>query len=420
MANVKITALNHISALQLAPEDVFVIDDVSQLITYKVTLSNVTRYMSNVTTVGVTANLDAYAAYANANAAALANAISNVSANLTLSDGSNSDTLIVGVDTLSVLGRNGVATALGNNELRISMSNTGVAAGAYGGVSGSNYFIPSLTVNEQGRVVSAQNVSVSIDFSSINANVNSVSANVDGVEARRSANTFYSYNVHSVTASANVNPASNNIYSLGAFGSVWRDIFVGEGSVYIGSVKLSSEDQASLNVTTSTGSFTLDGNTAAAYNLASDLQSNVSTLSSNVGNLNDLETVAKSNLVSAINELTTNGSFQTVSIGTFTLEETLTSNVSPVGSTVFLMNKNLSNFAKLLVNVTDLTYGQYQSSEILLVHDSNQVRIVEYAIINTSTNPLVSFDASINGTDIVLNATALSADNLVRVLKFIN
>jgi hypothetical protein len=420
MANVKITALNHISATQLAPEDVFVIDDVSQLITHKVTLSNVTRYMSNVVNAGVVANLNAYAAYANANAAALANAISNVSTIFTLSDGTNTDTITVGVETLSFLGSNGVTTTLSDNSLTISMSNTGVTSGSYGGVAGSNYFIPSFTVNEQGRISAAQNVAVAIDFSAVNSNVNSVSANVDGVEARRSDNTFYSYNGHTVTAAANVNPAANNIYSLGAFGSVWRDIFVGEGSVYIGSVKLSSEDQASLNVTTSTGSFILDGNTAAAYSLIANVQSNVTALSSSIGNLADLETTAKSNLVSAINELTNNGSFQSVNIGSFTIEETLTSNVSSVGATVFLMNKDLSNFAKLLVNVTDLTYGQYQSSEILLVHDGNQARLVEYAIISTSTNPIAVFDASISGADIVLNATATSTDNLVRVLKFIN
>jgi hypothetical protein len=413
MANVKITALNHISANQLAPEDVFVIDDVSQLITYKVTLSNVTRYMSNVVNAGVVANLDAFAAYANANAAALANAISNVSPNLALSDGSNSDILVVGVDTLSILGSNGVATALGNNELRISMSNTGVVAGAYGGVSGSNYFIPSVTINEQGRVTAAQNVSVSIDFSSVNANV-------DGVETRRSDNTFYSYNLHSVAASANILASSNNVYSLGSADTVWRDVYVGEGSVFIGSVKLSSENQNSINVTTGSGSFIIDANTATAYSRVVNVEANVSTLTNSIGNLNDLETSDKANLVSAINELATNGSFQSVGIGSFTLEESVTSNVSTLGSTVFVMNKDSSNFAKLIINVTDLTYGQYQSSEILLVHDGNLVRIVEYAIINTSTNPIVTLDASISGNNIVLNATALSADNLIRVLKFIN
>jgi hypothetical protein len=420
MANVKITALNHISANQLAPEDVFVIDDVSQLITYKVTLSNVTRYMSNVVNAGVVANLDAFAAYANANAAALANAISNVSPNLALSDGSNSDILVVGVDTLSILGSNGVATALGNNELRISMSNTGVVAGAYGGVSGSNYFIPSLTVNEQGRVTAAQNVSVSIDFSSVDANVNTVSANVDGVETRRNDNTFYSYNGHTVSASANILAASNNIYSLGSPATVWRDIYVGEGSVYIGSVKLSSENQNSINVTTSSGSFIIDANTATAYARVVNIEANVISLANSIGNLSDLETNDKANLVSAINELATNGSFQSVGIGSFTLEESVTSNVSTLGSTVFVMNKDSSNFAKLIINVTDLTYGQYQSSEILLVHDGNLVRIVEYAIIATSTNPIVTLDASISGNNVVLNATALSADNLIRVLKFIN
>jgi hypothetical protein len=420
MANVKITALNNISATQLAPEDVFVIDDVSQLITYKVTLSNVTRYVGNVATAGVTANLDAFAAYANANAAALANAISNVSTNFTLSDGTNTDTVIVGMETLEFLGSNGVVTALGDNKLDISLSNTGVTSGSYGGVSGSNYFIPSFFVNDQGRITAAQNVSVNIDFSSVNAAINTVSSNVDGVESRRNSNTFYTYSSSTVFATANINPASNNVFSLGTPDNVWRDVYVGQGSVYLGAVKLSSEDQASLVVTTPVSSFTLDGNTAALPGRVSNLEASVANVVLEIGDLNLLQTDAKSNLVSAINELTSSASFQTVSIGTFTIEETITSNVSSAGATVFLMNKSLSNFAKLLVNVTDLTYGQYQSSEILLVHDSNEVRLVEYAIINTSTNPLVTFDASISGSDVQLNATALSADNLIKVLKFIN
>lgn len=420
MANVKITALNNISATQLAPEDVFVIDDVSQLITYKVTLSNVTRYVGNVTTAGVTANLNAFAAYANANAAALANAISNVSTNFTLSDGTNTDVITVGVETLEFLGSNGVVTGLGDNQLNISLSNTGVTSGSYGGVSGSNYYIPSFFVNAQGRITAAQNVSVNIDFSSVNSAINTVSANVDGVESRRNSNTFYTYSSSTVSATANINPASNNVFSLGTPTSVWKDVYVGQGSVYLGAVKLSSENQASLVVTTPTSSFTLDGNTAATPGRISNLEASVANVIADIGDLDSLQTTVKSNLVSAINELANTASFQTVTIGTFTLEETITSNVSSAGATIFLMNKNSSNFAKLLVNVTDLTYGQYQSSEILLVHDSNEVRLVEYAIINTSTNPLVTFDATISGSDVQLNATALSSDNLIKVLKFIN
>lgn len=409
MANVKITALNHISAAQLAPEDVFVIDDVSQLITYKVTLSNVTRYVNT----GVIANLDSYAAYANANAAALANAISSVSTNFTISDGSASDTVLVGVETFSFIGDTGVETSIGDNELRISISNTGVTSGSYGGANGSNYYIPSLTIDAQGRISDAQNVSVAIDFSSVTANINTVSSNVDGVETRRSDNTFYSYNTHSVATSANIVPATSNSLTLGSDSFAWSEL-------HLGSAKLSADQPNSIRVTTSTDTFLLDSNTAIAYSNVLQLESNVNNIYSSIGNLDDLATVAKTNLVSAINEVASNANFQSMSIGTFTVEESITSNVSTIGATVFIMDKASSNFAKLIVNVTDLTYGQYQSSEILLVHDNNSVRIVEYAINYTSTNPIVTFDASIESNNIVLNATALSADNLIRVLKFIN
>ena len=77
MANVKITALAHLSSTQLAPEDVFVIDDVSALITHKVTVANVHRYITTASgnAKQVENNLNSYASYANANSAALAQAI---------------------------------------------------------------------------------------------------------------------------------------------------------------------------------------------------------------------------------------------------------------------------------------------------------------------------------------------------------
>lgn len=73
MANIKITQLEHLSAAEAALEDVFVIDDVSNLATRKITIDNVSRRIS--TAIGnahiVSSNLDSYASYAN-------NAIANV------------------------------------------------------------------------------------------------------------------------------------------------------------------------------------------------------------------------------------------------------------------------------------------------------------------------------------------------------
>lgn len=48
MANIKITQLENLSSTDVAAEDVFVIDDVSGLITRKITVANVSAYLSTI------------------------------------------------------------------------------------------------------------------------------------------------------------------------------------------------------------------------------------------------------------------------------------------------------------------------------------------------------------------------------------
>lgn len=322
MANVKITALEHISSIQLAPEDVFVIDDVSSLITRKVTLSNVTRYIS--TSVGVDdvqSNLDSYAAYANANAVALSNAISSLSVDLGLSGNTGSDILTVGTDTLSVYGTNGLTSTITDNSITISMVDSGVTSGRYGGVTGTSSQIPTFTVDSTGRITSASNVSLQVDFASVYSNINLVSSNVSSV----------------VTS---------------------------------------------------------------------------------IGNLNNLITSEKSNLVAAINEAASNTVTSIITVDAFKMDTIVASNVSSVGTSIPIMTK-ANKFAKLIVHVEDLTYGQQQSSEILLVQDTIEVKTTEYAIVFTSTNPIATFDAAFAGEDVILNAYPSSSDNIIRIFKIL-
>lgn len=107
-------------------------------------------------------------------------------------------------------------------------------------------------------------------------------------------------------------------------------------------------------------------------------------------------------------------------LGAFEVQQTQTSNVTVLPTAVFSRDKNLFNSAKLVVNIEDLTYGQFQSSEILLVQDTNKVNITEYAIVHTSTNPIATFEADFSGNDVRLLVTASSSDNLITVLQFIN
>ena len=54
------------------------------------------------------------------------------------------------------------------------------------------------------------------------------------------------------------------------------------------------------------------------------------------------------------------------------------------------------------------------------MQDGNSVKITEYAIVYTSTNPIAIFDATIDGDNIVLTATPSSADNIIKVYKILS
>lgn len=69
------------------------------------------------------------------------------------------------------------------------MTDTGVTAGRYGGVLGTETNVAAITVTADGRITSASNVTVQVDLPTLEGNVNTVSSNVAAVEARRAANT---------------------------------------------------------------------------------------------------------------------------------------------------------------------------------------------------------------------------------------
>lgn len=161
----------------------------------------------------------------------------------------------------------------------------------------------------------------------------------------------------------------------------------------------------------------LDSYASYANANAATLTSAISTVETNIGNLSALVTFDKSNVVSAINEVASNTHFSSIVFGGYTLSERVTDNVSSLGADVFSMSKTSKHFAKLLINVEDLTYGQYQTSELLLIQDGSDSKLVEYGIVFTSTNPLVAYDTYFDSSNVIVRATATSSDNRIRVLQ---
>jgi hypothetical protein len=68
--------------------------------------------------------------------------------------------------------------------------------------------------------------------------------------------------------------------------------------------------------------------------------------------------------------------------------------------------------AKILIQVSDSTSGEYQAQEFLLVHDGTNVKFTEYAIIYTGTAALATFSTQISAGNVELIATPGIANTL--------
>jgi hypothetical protein len=68
------------------------------------------------------------------------------------------------------------------------------------------------------------------------------------------------------------------------------------------------------------------------------------------------------------------------------------------------------------VQVHDLSNNDYQSSEILLIHDGVEAYLTEYAIVYTDGS-LASFNGDINGGNVRLLATPTNNTNEIKVIR---
>src|SRR6056300_508645 len=363
MANVKITALTNLSGTDAEDRDVFVIDDVSATETKKITVANVITFTGNAHLVG--SNLDSFATGANAEDTALqaritANAdlsasndfatYTRLQANIDLvQDNVASVTVGTAADTetrlnanLDIVQDNVVAAEANVVLVRSNVDSLGTYANttfstvsnaeslasedvalqariaANADLSASNDFVTYTRLNANVDIVqdnvTAQNSYITTNYTtllltdSVQDNVASAEANVVAVETRRSDNTFFTYNTGSnvVVDTANVEPSQNNLFSLGAPDKVWKDVFIGPGSLQLGEVTISALAGEGITITGASGdqANVTTPNQGGVANVSAELEGLQSRLSTNVTALTNEDTALQSRLATNVTAFT--------------------------------------------------------------------------------------------------------------------
>jgi predicted glycosyl hydrolase (DUF1957 family) len=243
MANVKITELVELAAVDLADNDVLPIVDVGSDATKKVTIVSLRSFASAndyVTFTSLSANIDAVQSNVN-----------SAEANI-------------------------IAYAAAANA---NLSATYIAVNANINAVQSNVDAAEANII---AYAAAANANLLATYISLTSNINAAEANIAYLETRRSDNTFYTYNTHSVVSTANIIPSTNNILSLGAPNAVYKDVYVGPGTVYIGSVRLSDTDGALTITSADDSTSTVDTQTANVTAALNTVQGNVAAAEANI------------------------------------------------------------------------------------------------------------------------------------------
>jgi hypothetical protein len=296
MANVKITELTELAAVDVADNDVVPIVDVGGDTTKKVTAASLRTYASEandfITYTVLNANIDVVSSNADAY---------NVQLNANID-----------VVQDNVTSQNSYIT--------------------------STYATLLLLDSVQDNVGSAESNVASLRVEYL-ANVASTEANVNAVESRRADNTFFTYNTDSnvIITDANVEPSSNNIYSLGAPDLVWKDVYVGPGTLHLGPLRLHSNDDG-------TGLLIRDANDAQVT-----IDTGVANVTANLNLLQDNVAAAESNVVALDTRVNANVDVVQDNVATLT---TTVDNFGSYANTTFDTKANVSaTYIQLNANV---------------------------------------------------------------------
>ena len=187
----------------------------------------------------------------------------------------------------------------------------------------------------------------------------------------------------------NLEPSANNTYSLGATTNMWKDVYIGPGSLYVNGVKVIEDSSGTIQFT-------------------ADTNQNMSLLTTGTGDI----------------ELTSGGDIQLKTDVVLTAAKT----ISSTGGVKFASNINVnSNHINGLVDpvqANDATRKSYVDGTTYLtggdgITNSSSTLAVDSTVVRTSGvqtiagNKVFSNDVTVNGTLASAGGTLTVADNLI-------
>ena len=119
--------------------------------------------------------------------------------------------------------------------------------------------------------------------------------------------------------------------------------------------------------------------------------------------------------------VTTDGSSITVSsnvsYGGTVLTSTITTTVGTASKVIDTFSLSSYRSAKYIISVTDVVDLEYQTNEIVLVHNGTTPTISSYGLVYTGTTQRMTFSANIVNGNVTLWGTGVSANNTVKLSR---
>src|SRR6056300_1511770 len=311
MANVKITELTELSAIDVADNDVVPIVDVGGDTTKKITIESLKSATAAANDFITFTQLNANINVVQDNVAAIAvGTASDTETRL------NANLDVVQANVASTDTRLDANITLLTNEdtalqARIAV-NTLVAA--------SNDFITFTQLNANINLVQDNVASISVDTASgtearLNANLDIVQDNVASIDAN--VVSIVDTGGHTVTFSANLIPSVDGTYDLGSSSAKWKDLYLTGNSIKLGGITISDLGGEGISITGTSGE---QANVVTPQlGGAANVSANIATLEANVAST---DTRLGANITLLTNEDTALQARLDTNVTAFTNEDT--------------------------------------------------------------------------------------------------